>query len=84
VTWQPGAAQIGRPSSGCPGGNVSVWVRRSHPASVADLITGDLAAGPDGVRETVKAFGDIGATDIILNPTVGDQDEIARLADIVL
>jgi hypothetical protein len=51
---------------------------------VADLITGDLAAGPDGVRETVKAFGDIGATDIILNPTVGDQDEIARLADIVL
>ena len=36
------------------------------------------------MRETVKAFGDIGATDIILNPAVGDQDEIARLADIVL
>lgn len=31
-----------------------------------------------------EAFTDIGATDIILNPTVGDQDEIARLADIVL
>ena len=52
--------------------------------SATSLITGGVAVGPDGVRETVKAFGDIGATDIIFNPAVGDQDEIARLADIVL
>jgi alkanesulfonate monooxygenase SsuD/methylene tetrahydromethanopterin reductase-like flavin-dependent oxidoreductase (luciferase family) len=63
----------------------NVWDYYSISGSeVASLITGAVAAGPDGVRETVKAFGDIGATDIILNPAVGDQDEIARLADIVL
>lgn len=51
---------------------------------IADFISGSIAAGPDGVRDTVAAFAGIGATDLICAPTAGDPEEIARLADIVL
>jgi len=50
----------------------------------AGLVTGGIAIGPDAVRETVTAFAGLGATDLILNPAVGDPQEINRLADIVL
>jgi alkanesulfonate monooxygenase SsuD/methylene tetrahydromethanopterin reductase-like flavin-dependent oxidoreductase (luciferase family) len=52
--------------------------------AVARLITGGVAAGPAEVKETVAAFADIGADELILNPTVGDPEEITRLAEIVL
>jgi alkanesulfonate monooxygenase SsuD/methylene tetrahydromethanopterin reductase-like flavin-dependent oxidoreductase (luciferase family) len=50
----------------------------------AGLVTSGIATGPDAVREALTAFADIGATDLIFNPAVGDLDEITRLADIVL
>ena len=50
---------------------------------IARLITGGVAAGPGRVKDTVAAFADIGADELILNPTVGDLEEITRLADIV-
>jgi len=50
----------------------------------AGLVTEGMAVGPDGIRETVTAFAGLGATDLILNPAVGDPQEINRLADIVL
>jgi hypothetical protein len=50
----------------------------------AGLVTSGIATGPDAVRQTLTAFADIGATDLILNPAVGDPDEITRFADIVL
>ncbi|HSZ41422.1 MAG TPA: hypothetical protein VK817_15815 [Trebonia sp.] len=43
-----------------------------------------MAADPARVKEVVGAFAGIGADELILNPTVGDTDEIARLAEIVL
>jgi hypothetical protein len=39
---------------------------------------------PDELRATVKAFGDIGADELILNPTTDEIDDVRRLADIVL
>jgi hypothetical protein len=57
---------------------------RDHEPTQARLITDGLAAGPAQVKETVAAFADIGADELILNPTVGDPEETTRLADIVL
>jgi alkanesulfonate monooxygenase SsuD/methylene tetrahydromethanopterin reductase-like flavin-dependent oxidoreductase (luciferase family) len=66
-------------------GRGNVWeFYRIGGEEFAGLVTGGIAVGPDEVRETVAAFADIGATDLILNPAVGDPDEISRLADIVL
>jgi alkanesulfonate monooxygenase SsuD/methylene tetrahydromethanopterin reductase-like flavin-dependent oxidoreductase (luciferase family) len=50
----------------------------------AGLVSSNLAVGADKVKETLKSFEDIGATDIIFNPGVGDLDEISRLADVLL
>jgi alkanesulfonate monooxygenase SsuD/methylene tetrahydromethanopterin reductase-like flavin-dependent oxidoreductase (luciferase family) len=66
-------------------GRGNVWeFYRIGGEEFTGLVTGGIAVGPDEVRETVAAFADIGATDLILNPAVGDPDEISRLADIVL
>jgi len=53
---------------------------------------GDMAKGlaeftprtPDAIRERVKAFEQTGIDELILDPTVGDLDQVDRLADIVL
>lgn len=53
---------------------------------------GDMAKGlagftprtPEAIRERVKAFEDTGIDELILDPTVGDLDQVDRLADIVL
>ena len=63
----------------------NVWDYYSISADeIARLITEDVAAGPARVNDTVAAFADIGADELILNPTVGDLEEITRLADIML
>jgi alkanesulfonate monooxygenase SsuD/methylene tetrahydromethanopterin reductase-like flavin-dependent oxidoreductase (luciferase family) len=51
---------------------------------IADLISGNLSDGADRIKQTVEEFAEIGATDLIFNPGVGDLDEIARLAEVVL
>jgi alkanesulfonate monooxygenase SsuD/methylene tetrahydromethanopterin reductase-like flavin-dependent oxidoreductase (luciferase family) len=66
-------------------GRSNVWDYYSISGDeVARLITGAVAAGPGPVKDTVAAFADIGADELILNPTVGDLEEITRLADLVL
>jgi alkanesulfonate monooxygenase SsuD/methylene tetrahydromethanopterin reductase-like flavin-dependent oxidoreductase (luciferase family) len=53
---------------------------------------GDMAKGlagftprtPEAIRERVKAFEQTGIDELILDPTVGDLDQVDRLADIVL
>jgi alkanesulfonate monooxygenase SsuD/methylene tetrahydromethanopterin reductase-like flavin-dependent oxidoreductase (luciferase family) len=49
----------------------------------AGFITSAVAVGPDGIKAAVKAFEEIGADDLLLNPTVDDLDEIGRLAELV-
>jgi alkanesulfonate monooxygenase SsuD/methylene tetrahydromethanopterin reductase-like flavin-dependent oxidoreductase (luciferase family) len=51
---------------------------------VVRLITGGVLAGPIGVKAGLKEFAEIGADEVILNPTLDDLDEIERLADVVL
>ena len=48
------------------------------------MITDGVATGPGQVKDTVAALGDIGAYELIFNPTVDDPEEIMRLADVVL
>lgn len=53
---------------------------------------GDAAKGlagftprtPEAIRDRVKAFEQTGIDELILDPTVGDVDQVDRLADIVL
>jgi alkanesulfonate monooxygenase SsuD/methylene tetrahydromethanopterin reductase-like flavin-dependent oxidoreductase (luciferase family) len=51
---------------------------------IADLIADSVSFGADRVRETVKAFEELGADELILNPTVPDLGQIAKLAEVVL
>ncbi|MDX3071006.1 LLM class flavin-dependent oxidoreductase [Streptomyces sp. MI02-7b] len=57
---------------------------RSGGEEMASAITAGVSCGADAVRAAVRAFADIGADELVLNPTVADPDEIARLADSVL
>ena len=50
-------------------------------ADVAGFITSAVGGGADAVKTIVKGFEEIGADELILNPT---SDEIGRLAEIVL
>ena len=66
-------------------GRANVWDYYSISGDdIARLITDGIAAGPSKIKDTVAAFAGIGADELILNPTVGDPEEISRLADIVL
>jgi alkanesulfonate monooxygenase SsuD/methylene tetrahydromethanopterin reductase-like flavin-dependent oxidoreductase (luciferase family) len=49
----------------------------------ADVVAGNVSDSPAKVRETVKSFEDIGATDLIFNSGTDDPDDVRRLADIV-
>ncbi|MFJ5306987.1 LLM class flavin-dependent oxidoreductase [Streptomyces sp. NPDC088350] len=48
------------------------------------IVDGAICAGPDAVRAAVEAYAELGADELILNPTLADIDEVARLADAVL
>ena len=66
-------------------GRSNVWDYYSIGGDeIARLITDGVSAGPEQVKDTVAAFAGMGADELILNPTVGDTEEITRLADIVL
>jgi alkanesulfonate monooxygenase SsuD/methylene tetrahydromethanopterin reductase-like flavin-dependent oxidoreductase (luciferase family) len=66
-------------------GRANVWDYYSIAGDeLASLVADGVATGPAQVKETVAAFADIGADELIFNPTVGDPEEINRLADTVL
>ena len=66
-------------------GQANVWDYYSISGDeTARFITGAVAVEPAQIKDTVAAFADIGADELILNPAVGDLEEITRLADIVL
>jgi alkanesulfonate monooxygenase SsuD/methylene tetrahydromethanopterin reductase-like flavin-dependent oxidoreductase (luciferase family) len=49
-----------------------------------DLVAGNVSGGVEAVKNTVKAFEDIGADELVFGPGVADLDEVSRLADAVL
>jgi alkanesulfonate monooxygenase SsuD/methylene tetrahydromethanopterin reductase-like flavin-dependent oxidoreductase (luciferase family) len=53
-------------------------------ADAADAIAGGVRDGADEVRETVKAYEDLGTDELILHPTLDHLDEVTRLAEAVL
>jgi alkanesulfonate monooxygenase SsuD/methylene tetrahydromethanopterin reductase-like flavin-dependent oxidoreductase (luciferase family) len=66
-------------------GRSNVWDYYSITGEeIARLVTDGVAAGSEKIKDTVAAFANIGADELILNPTVGDIGEITRLAEIVL
>ncbi|WP_446041207.1 LLM class flavin-dependent oxidoreductase [Streptomyces sp. SID1121] len=50
----------------------------------AELLASTVRGGAEAIKEVVRAFEDLGADELILNPTSDDLDEVARLADVVL
>ncbi|QVQ53405.1 LLM class flavin-dependent oxidoreductase [Spiractinospora alimapuensis] len=50
----------------------------------ADFLVSNINTGADEVRDSVRAFADLGVDELIFHPTTDDLDEIARLAEVVL
>jgi alkanesulfonate monooxygenase SsuD/methylene tetrahydromethanopterin reductase-like flavin-dependent oxidoreductase (luciferase family) len=61
---------------------------RHYSTFAGDVVADQVAAGihgtADAVRATVAGFAEIGADELILNPSTDEIDEIDRLAEIVL
>lgn len=49
-----------------------------------DGIVESAVRSPQAAKETVRAFADIGVTELLFDPTVPSVDEVDRLADAVL
>jgi alkanesulfonate monooxygenase SsuD/methylene tetrahydromethanopterin reductase-like flavin-dependent oxidoreductase (luciferase family) len=49
----------------------------------ADLVAANVAGTAEAVKAMVASFEEIGADELIFNPTTDDVDEVSRLADIV-
>lgn len=49
----------------------------------AERIAGSLPATPERVRGLIRAFEDTGADELILWPTIPEQDQLTRLADLL-
>ncbi|MET7575553.1 LLM class flavin-dependent oxidoreductase [Streptomyces sp. NPDC005492] len=56
----------------------------SAGTDLADFLASAVSGGAEAVRATVQAFADIGADELVFNPTSDDIDEVARLAEVVL
>jgi alkanesulfonate monooxygenase SsuD/methylene tetrahydromethanopterin reductase-like flavin-dependent oxidoreductase (luciferase family) len=66
-------------------GRANIWDYYSFGGNeIADMVSANVSGGVDAVKQTVKAFEDIGADELILGPGVDDLDEVSRLADAVL
>ncbi|HLM10208.1 MAG TPA: LLM class flavin-dependent oxidoreductase [Thermoleophilaceae bacterium] len=62
----------------------SVWDYYEFAGEYADIAAAGVARGPDGVRERVKAFEDVGCDELVLFPSSTDPEQVDRLADAVL
>lgn len=50
----------------------------------AEGIAGGALRTPEAVRDTIRAFDDLGFTELYLDPTVASLDQVDRLADVAL
>lgn len=49
-----------------------------------DTVVAGVVQGPQGVKDMLKSFEDLGTDEFIFNPATADLDEIERLAEVVL
>ena len=61
--------------------NVADYYAGSEP--YLDIVVNGVRTSAQQITEAVKEFEELGAEELILNPTSDDLDEIARLADVV-
>jgi alkanesulfonate monooxygenase SsuD/methylene tetrahydromethanopterin reductase-like flavin-dependent oxidoreductase (luciferase family) len=60
---------------------------RSYYGFLGDWVDGIVESAlrtPQAIRDAVKAFEEVGVTELVLDPTVASLDEIDRVADAVL
>jgi hypothetical protein len=66
-------------------GRANVWDYCSaHGEEIARMMANGVATGPGPIKDRVAAYADLGVDELIFSPSVGDVDEISRLADTVL
>jgi alkanesulfonate monooxygenase SsuD/methylene tetrahydromethanopterin reductase-like flavin-dependent oxidoreductase (luciferase family) len=66
-------------------GRANVWdYCIAHGEEIAGMMSNGVAAGPGPIKDRVAAYIDLGIDELIFSPSVGDVDEISRLADSVL
>jgi alkanesulfonate monooxygenase SsuD/methylene tetrahydromethanopterin reductase-like flavin-dependent oxidoreductase (luciferase family) len=53
-------------------------------AEYADFTVANTAKGPDGIRERVKAFEEVGCDELVLFPDSADPEQVDELAELVL
>lgn len=51
---------------------------------VASVIAGGVRGTAQEIKEAIKAFADLGADELILNPATDDINEVMRLAEVAL
>lgn len=82
---QPRLAAIGYFGLGDPDvARASIHAYYAFTGDMADAIAQGVHTSPESVRDAVKAFADIGADELILNPGIPNTDEVKRLAEVVL
>jgi alkanesulfonate monooxygenase SsuD/methylene tetrahydromethanopterin reductase-like flavin-dependent oxidoreductase (luciferase family) len=66
-------------------GRANVWdYCTAHGEEIARMMANGVAAGPGPIKDRVAAYADLGVDELIFSPSVGDVDEVSRLADTVL
>lgn len=53
------------------------------PPQVVEMVVAGVAVGADAIAEAVKSFEEIGADELVFNPTTADPNEIERLAELL-
>jgi alkanesulfonate monooxygenase SsuD/methylene tetrahydromethanopterin reductase-like flavin-dependent oxidoreductase (luciferase family) len=51
---------------------------------MAEMVAGSAPRSPDAVRSTIAAFEEAGVDELILDPTVGDPEQVDMLAEVAL
>lgn len=65
-------------------GRQNVFDYYSGIPDFAKVVADAVCVTPQDVKDTVAAFAEIGATDVIFDPGTDDVDDVERLAEIVL
>jgi alkanesulfonate monooxygenase SsuD/methylene tetrahydromethanopterin reductase-like flavin-dependent oxidoreductase (luciferase family) len=66
-------------------GRANVWDYCTvHGEEIARMMADGVAGGQGPIKDRVAAYADLGVDELIFTPSVGDIDEISRLADTVL
>jgi alkanesulfonate monooxygenase SsuD/methylene tetrahydromethanopterin reductase-like flavin-dependent oxidoreductase (luciferase family) len=53
-------------------------------SDAAEFLASTVSGGAEAIKATARAFEDLGADELVFNPTSDDLDELARLAETVL